>query len=102
MSLLQDLEPISTSFLHNYHSSLALLSPYKDHLASLITNKKLSKQEIHTVLPHMMKLLSTNDEYLLMIIVSKHIFGKEDQILKNFFLAYCQSDHQAIEVSKPN
>jgi hypothetical protein len=37
-----------------------------------------------------LRLLSKNDEYLLMMIFSKHVF--KGDILSDFFLGYCQNE----------
>ena len=70
---------------------LAGLSAYKDYFAMLIIDKKLKKQQIKEHLALFLSLLSRNDEYLLMLLLSKHIF-KAYPTLSSFFLGYCQSD----------
>jgi hypothetical protein len=80
---------------------LAGLSSYKDYFAMLIIDKKLKKHQIKEHLPLFLSLLSRNDEYLLMILFSNHIF-KAYPTLSSFFLGYCQSDQQTYDVSEPN
>ena len=80
---------------------LAGLSAYKDYFAMLIIDKKLKKQQIKEHLALFLSLLSRNDEYLLMLLFSKHIF-KAYPTLSSFFLGYCQSDQQTYDVSEPN
>ena len=71
---------------------LAGLSAYKDYFAMLIIDKKLKKQQIKEHLALFLSLLSRNDEYLLMLLLSKHMF-KAYPTLSSFFQGYCQSDH---------
>ena len=86
---------------------LASLSKYKDYFATLILSKKLKRTQIRQNLPMILRLLSKNDEYLLMKLLTKHLFkGTADDetqsTLRNFFLGYCGSDDQTYEVSESN
>ncbi len=85
---------------------LTRYSGVKDFVAELIINKKVKKSHVLSHIHTLLRLLSRNDEYLLMLILSKYLFkgkGNEElEILNNFFLGYCQSEGQTYEVSEPN
>lgn len=67
---------------------------------------------INGILPILLKLLSKNDEYFLMILFNDYLFNKsftKDKVLKEdlvilqqMYLGYCLSDNQTYKVSEPN
>lgn len=84
----------------------AKFSGIKDYIAEVVINKRVKRQQVMGHVHTIMRLLSRNDEYMLMVMLSKYLFkGKDDQdkeILSNFFLGYCQTEGQTYEVSEPN
>ena len=53
---------------------LAEIAGYKDYFAMLISEKKLKKEKVKKHLPLFLSLVSRNDEFLLMILLSKNLF----------------------------
>ena len=61
---------------NSFYATLAFLTPFKEYLYRLIMSKKVNKTKVYEILPLLLKLLSKNDEYFLMILYSKYLFNK--------------------------
>lgn len=89
LTFLTDLDQLIQTSQNVHQSQLALLAMYKDYFASLVLNKKLKKSEVQDLAPHLLRVLSKNDEFLLMILFSKYVFPKDLVLQKSIFLGYC-------------
>lgn len=81
--VLKDLEPqlalLNGNDLNHYYTMLASLSSYKDYLARLVLEDMVTVKDTYyyKLISCLMRLLSKDDEYLLMTILTKHIFSNK-------------------------
>ena len=57
---------------------LTRFSAIKDYIAEVIINKKVKRQQVMSHIHTILRLLSINDEYLLMLMLSKYLFKGKD------------------------
>ena len=57
---------------------LTRFSAIKDYIAEVVINKKVKRQQVISHIHTILRLLSRNDEYLLMLMLSKYLFKGKD------------------------
>lgn len=53
-------------------------SGVKDYIAGVVVNKKVKRQQVMGHVHTIMKMLSRNDEYMLMVMLSRYLFKGKD------------------------
>ncbi|CDW73690.1 UNKNOWN [Stylonychia lemnae] len=106
LSTLKDLNQVQ------YQVQQASMNGLKHYFLSLIENKKLKKAQVISILPYLLQIVSKDDQYFLMLLLSSYLFSEQftngkllgnDQVLmQQMYLSYCISDYQTYKVSQPN